>query len=330
MPDEEVTTAVADTSVEPGPSTGSDAEDTETEITDLETEGGVQTEQETEAEAKPESEQESEQEPSFAEALEAAKPALEGLKESDPEQYEQLTKLFGGDDVAAKTTALNQREAGLLAAAESQEAFTAVQSAYEPDRERSRSGVTAFGNAVAQTINKAAQDAGGQATTNGPRVAAAIQEHVDRAENTGRATGMADSFLEARTAALTSTLGAQLTAGELTEISGLTWQDAVTKPRETYGKLFDTMLKAAVRAAPEAAVAAGVAKSEKTAKAAELLDGLIKKMPKNGKVAAPVAKGGGSSSPTTLEDINEALMDMATPRDKLAGLQQKRNKLLGR
>jgi len=307
MPDEEVATAVADTKVEPGPSTGSEAEDAETKLTDLEAEGEVEVQPEQEAEAeKPEPEQEAEQETSFAERLEAAKPQLEELKEADPEQYEQLTKVFGGDDVAAKTAALEQREAGMLAAAESQQAFGAVQSAYEPDREGLRTRVTAFGNAVAQTINKAAQDAGGQATTSGPRVAAAIQEQGDKAENMGRATGMADSFLEARTAALTSTLGSQLTAEELTVIGGLTWPDAVTNPRETYGKLFDTMFKAAVRAAPAEAVKAGVDKSEKTAKAAELLEKLTKTLPKNGKAQTAVSAGA-SSKPTTIDEIDEAL-----------------------
>ena len=99
MPDEEVTTAVADTPVEPGPSTGSEAEDEGTKLEELVTEGEVGAEPEQEAEAeKPEPEQEAEQETSFADALEAAKPALEELKESDPEQYERLGKLLGGDE----------------------------------------------------------------------------------------------------------------------------------------------------------------------------------------------------------------------------------------
>lgn len=262
------------------------AEDEGTTLTDLKTEGDVVAQPEQEAQ---EPEQEAEQEPSFAEALETAKPLLEGLKESDSEQYGQLKKLFGDDDVDAKTAALEQREAGLIAAAESQSAFAEVKSAYAPDQQKLREGVTSFGNAVAQTVNKATQEAGGQPTTSGPRVAAAIQEQVDRAENTGRATGMADSFLEAKTAALMSTLGAKLTTDELKEIGALTWQEAVTTPRETYGKLFDTMLKAAVRSAPEEAVKQGVAKNKATKEAAAVLESLVQKLPKNGKVPVTAA-----------------------------------------
>ncbi len=294
MPDEENHTATAEAEAE---ATAGPEEDTKLE--DLVTEGEVGVPAEQEAE-KPEQEQEQETEPSFDEALEQAKGQIEGLKESDPEQYEKLSKVFGGDDIAAKTAALEQREAGLLTAAESQAAFAGVQQAYEPAREEAKGRMTGFGNAVAQSLNKAAQEAGGQPTTSGPKIIAALQEELGKSETTGRATGMADAFLEARTAALMSTLGAKLTTDELKEIGSLTWQDAVSNPQETYGKLFVTVLKAAVRAAPEEAVKQGVSKAKATKEAAELLANLTKTLPKNGRTQAAVVSSA-KGAPTVTE-----------------------------
>lgn len=311
MPDEkENSTATIETKAEV---TAGPEEDTK--LGDLVTEGEVGVPAEQEAE-KPEQEQEQETEPSFDEALETAKGQIEGLKESDPEQYEKLSKVFGGDDIAAKTAALEQREAGLLVAAESQSAFTGVQQAYEPAREEAKGRMTSFGNAVAQSLNKATQEAGGQPTTSGPRIIAALQEELGKSENTGRATGMADAFLEARTAALTSTLGAQLTAGELKAISSLTWQDAVSNPQETYGKLFATVLKAAIRAAPEEAVKQGVSKAKATKEAAELLANLAKTLPKNGKARMASAP----SASKTYSEMTSDERSRLTPeqRDALA------------
>lgn len=301
MPDEDVVVGNTITTIEAEPEATAGPE-ADGALTDLKTEGevGVQLEQEAQ-DKEPEQEAEQETEPSFEDALEAAKPLLEGLKDSDPKQYAQLTKLFGGDDVDARTVSLEQREAGIIAAAESQSAFAQVTKAYAGDQREVQEAVTSFGSAVAQTINKATQEAGGQAVSSGPRVAAKIQEYVEKAENTGRATGMADSFLEARTAALMSTLGAKLTTDELKEIGSLTWQEAVTSPRETYGKLFDTMLKAAVRAAPEEAVKQGVAKNKATKAAADVLENLVKKIPKNGKVQAAVTAPASKGAPTVSE-----------------------------
>ena len=281
--DEEESTTVLE--AEPEATAGPE---TDSKLEELVTEGEVGTQAEQEAE-KPEQEPEQETEPSFDEQLEAAKGRLAELKESDSEQYEKLTKLFGGDDVAAQRTALEQDKAGLLAAAESQAAFATVQSAYEPDRQAVQASMAKAGNAMAQVLNKAAQEAGTPPTANGARLAAALQQDVARAENTGRSTGYAEAFLAARTAVLLSPLGVNLNTEELTQLSALTWQDAVTKPQETYGALVAIVLQAAVRAAPEAAVKQGVAKSEATVKATELLGGLLASVPKNGKVRVSTA-----------------------------------------
>ena len=281
MPDDENSTAVADTNVEP--STGTEAEDAGTKLEELVTEGEVGTQTEQEAE-KPEQESEQETEPSFDEQLEAAKGRFAELKESDPEQYAKLTEVLGGDDVAAQRTALEQEKAGLLAAAESQAAFAGVQQAYEPARQAQLAKLQKFAIGYGQVANRQAKDDGQEIDPQkAGKLYAELQQEVAAAGNTGRATGLADSFLEARTAALTSTLGAQFTAEELTELGSLTWQDAITKPQDTYGKLINVIIQAAVRAAPEAAVKAGVAKSEATVKATELLGGLMARVSKNGK-----------------------------------------------
>lgn len=286
MPDEEESTAAVE--AEPEATAGPEAD---TNLTDLVTEGdtGVPAEQEGEPEGEPGAKPEQEAESSFEAALETAKGQVEGLKESDPEQYEKLSKLFGGDDIVAQKAGLDQEKAQLIAAVESQAAFAGVQQAYEPARTEAQGRMANFGNAVAQQINKAVQETGGQPTTSGPRIAAVLQEEIGKAENTGRATGLAESFLEARTAALTSTLGAQLTTAELTEIGGLTWPDAVSNPQQTYRKLFDIVLKAAVRAAPEEAVKQGVSKAKATKEAATLLENLVGKIAKNGKAAVAPA-----------------------------------------
>ena len=290
MPDEENPTATIE--AEPDATT---AEDEGTKLTDLVTEGatGTPAEQETQ-ETESEQEQGDEAEPSFTELA-------EGLKESDPERYAELTKAFGGDDVAAERTAIEQEKAGLIAATQSQAAFAGVTQAYDPVREEAKTRMTGFGNAVAQSINKAVQESGGQPTTSGPRIAAALQDELGKAESTGRAIGLADSFLEACTAALMSSLGTQLTAEELTEIGGLTWQDAVSKPQETYSKFFDIVLKAAVRAAPAEVGRQREVKGQKEAEAAKTLGKLLASVGKNGTARAAVGAPTAKKAPTVAE-----------------------------
>ncbi len=310
MPGEENPTAVTEAEAE---ATAGPEEDTKLE--DLVTEGEVGVPAEQEAE-KPEPEQEQETEPSFDEALETAKGQIEGLRESDPEQLEKLSQLFGGDELTARQAAVELREAELLAAAGGQAASKEVEDGYSSQRNDYRTKVAQYSQAIGTMAVNAARETGEAPKISATSTWTALDKEMTTAEGIGKGIGFAESFLVAKNASLSSVVGAKFTAEEVAGINSLTWQDAVSNPQETYGKLFATVLKAAVRAAPEEAVKQGVSKAKATKEAAEVLENLTKTLPKNGK--ARIAST--SSASKTYSEMTSDERSKLTPeqRDALA------------
>lgn len=98
-------------------------------------------------------------------------------------------------------------------------------------------------------------------------------------------------------------------------------------PQEQIAETVQVYLDAALRGAPEETKRKA---TQKTKQEADNIARLEKLVPLLGNGKRVTLAGSAPSKLTTLEDINEALMDPATPRDKLPELQQKRNQLLGR
>jgi hypothetical protein len=98
-------------------------------------------------------------------------------------------------------------------------------------------------------------------------------------------------------------------------------------PQEQIAETVQVYLDAALRGAPEETKRKATQKTQQEAENIARLEKLVPLLG-NGKRVTPA--GSAPSKLTTLEAINEALMDPATPRDKLPELQQKRNQLLGR